>query len=392
MPDFYLTGDESIVLTTQNIVLEKDRYEAIVTTRRLILIRSDDPKAPTREISLREIGSAIAGENSLGQPTITISRTAPDGVLQAYELTFTRKAGEGNSLHHYDEWVSRLKEQVRRAAQEPGVPAGIPVQEESAVAIPAATSPEEETTKNSEEKTGERNTGKNESPTKTETVEETPVVLVPSPESPGESSGAPAEPEAPPVPSAEIPPVKPGSRGFAISPVNVVIITLVIAAILIGAYALTNLSVGNPAAGTALVTTESTTVVTTIPVTTIIPAITTVSPATVMTTGIATPPAPTTTPPSGEGVIVPSTGIYVRVQYPGNFAGSVGIQGSMRDVAGTGDRFYQVPATGRIVDANIQKLDNSGNKLTVTIYSNGKTVRQGNMTAPGGTLSISAWI
>ena len=91
-------------------------------------------------------------------------------------------------------------------------------------------------------------------------------------------------------------------------------------------------------------------------------------------------------------MIIPPTGIWVRIQYPGNFTGSVGMQGSMQEITGSGDRFFRVPATEGIIDASIQKQDNSGNTLIVTVYNNGTLVKQGNTTAPHATLNLNAWI
>ena len=387
MTDFYLYNNETIILTSPDIVMENNRYEAILTTRRLILIRSDDPASPSREIPLRGIGSAIAGENSRGEPTITLSQTSPDGVLQALELVFSR------GTNNYQEWVTRLKEQIRQAALEPEPSTAPPVKEDTPDKISTAPpwgaipvredAPKtggEETTPwmeyvNAAETSGEERAIGEESP-----------VLTGSQESP-EPAAVSAVPESPPTGAAGSPPVKPEARGLAISPVHVVVIILVIAAVLLGAYAYTK----DLAAGTPGAMTQPTTEITTIPTT--VPATTTIVPTTIIpTTIITTSPASTMAPASGDTVIVPSTGIYVRVRYDGNFAGQTGFQGSLRDVAGSGDQFFQIPATGKIVDASIRKLDNTGKTLTVTIYSNGTAVKEGSITAPGGTLSLSAWI
>jgi hypothetical protein len=88
-------------------------------------------------------------------------------------------------------------------------------------------------------------------------------------------------------------------------------------------------------------------------------------------------------------VLIPPTGVWVRVIYPGNFTGSIGSAGKMRPVTGSGDKFYQVPTVDGIVQALIQKLDGSGNVLTAEVYRNGTMVKNVSITAPRGTIDIT---
>jgi Trk K+ transport system NAD-binding subunit len=62
----------------------------------------------------------------------------------------------------------------------------------------------------------------------------------------------------------------------------------------------------------------------------------------------------------------------------------------MIDVSGSGDRLYRIPAQNEIVEATIQKLDDSGNVLTVTFYNNGVAAQTGKISSPHGTLDIHA--
>lgn len=367
MPDFYLIGDESIVLTSQNVILEKELYEAILTTRRLILIRAEGGKDLSREILLREVGSAIAGETGPGEPTITLTFTTPDGVLHAQELVFPKKTGGQDSLH-YAEWVKRLKEQVKIAALEP-VPAtadGIMPEHETVAAAYEAIGTAGERVPAEEEWIA--------------TAGETNISGGPVSSQPG---GTPliipsVFPTPEPIKTEALPSTPKAGR-------HTLLVTILIIAIVIigGAYYYTHHR-GQPLTGP---------VPTVIALQTAMPTATP-APATTLPSIVVTTPVPVTPPPvmAGGEVIVPSTGIWVRVQYPGNFSGSVGIQGSMRDIAGSGDRFFQIPAIGGIIDASIQKQDNSGRVLVVTFYENGTTVKQGNTTAPHGTLVINAWV
>lgn len=122
-------------------------------------------------------------------------------------------------------------------------------------------------------------------------------------------------------------------------------------------------------------------------------------PVTVATT-VATPtpsPVPTTVsavvtpiPSSTPQVIIPSTGVWVRVVYPHNFAGSVGTPGSLTEVGGTGDQVYQISTSVGTVIANIQKSDGSADSLLVELYKDGSLVLQKSTNTPEGTVDIQA--
>jgi hypothetical protein len=92
--------------------------------------------------------------------------------------------------------------------------------------------------------------------------------------------------------------------------------------------------------------------------------------------------------PTQPQVMIPPTGVWVRVIYPGNFTGSVGSAGKMRPVSGSVDKFYQVPTVDGIVQALIQKQDASGNVLTTEVYRNGTMVKNVSITAPRGTIDL----
>jgi hypothetical protein len=93
--------------------------------------------------------------------------------------------------------------------------------------------------------------------------------------------------------------------------------------------------------------------------------------------------------PTQPQVLIPPTGVWVRVIYPGNFTGSIGSSGKMRPVTGSVDRFYQVPTVDGIVQALIQKKDGSGNVLTAEVYRNGTMVKNVSITAPRGTIDLT---
>jgi len=97
----------------------------------------------------------------------------------------------------------------------------------------------------------------------------------------------------------------------------------------------------------------------------------------------------TTTPtPQTTAVIIPPTGVWVRVNYPRAYNGWVGIPGSLREVSGSGDQIYSIPVGEGIVQAQIYKPDNSGDTLTLQIYRDGKIIGNRSASTPRSTVEL----
>jgi hypothetical protein len=93
-------------------------------------------------------------------------------------------------------------------------------------------------------------------------------------------------------------------------------------------------------------------------------------------------------PATPAPVTIPGNGVWVRVEYNGSFIGDVGNPGSLQHVGGSGDRFYYIPKSDDLVQASIQKQDNSGNTLTIEVYRNGEMVLYRTTRAPKGEVQI----
>ena len=91
------------------------------------------------------------------------------------------------------------------------------------------------------------------------------------------------------------------------------------------------------------------------------------------------PPIPTT---------VPSDGAYVRVEYPQIFIGEVGNPEMMYPVSGTGIQFYKVHWSDRIIQASVQKQDNSGDTLLLEVYNHGTLIKRSSTRTPMGTVTL----
>jgi len=212
-----------------------------------------------------------------------------------------------------------------------------------------------------------------------------PQVTLPIPENPVEeavgypapeaiSRGEPAAAEAPPVwrpipPAGAAPPPR---TTLAYTAVLLLLIALVAA----GAVLL--LAQGSGLTDNPATPTPGAMQVTTLPPGTVQP--TTVPPV--------TPGITTTSPSLSIPVSVPQVGVWVRVNSTANYAGSLGNAGFLRTVSGSGDTFYKVLWSDRIVQVSVRKQDNSGALLAVGIYRNGTLISTGSVTSPMGTVDL----
>ncbi len=174
-------------------------------------------------------------------------------------------------------------------------------------------------------------------------------------------------PESPPPtpPSATVSKL-PGTLAIA---VLVIVVLAFIAGLIIAA----NFTAEQPAPGvnvtpvrTALVTTPAT------------PQPTTVQ-TTALTTTVSTEPAQ---------ALVPPTGTWVRVTYPGTYTGLIGTPGNLKDVTDTGEHLYSISTNDGIVSISVQKNDGSADKILAEVYKNGVMVKDSSTTTPRGILEI----
>jgi hypothetical protein len=338
MDTLNLHSDESIILAMQDIVVSGVRIDVILTGTRLICVESGGGGVLYGDIPLETISSVAAGENARSEPTVTLSVTPPAGETRRLELIFFQrpgfvKTGERDRLaEKLGELLVPSQVQARGDALSPPAP--------GAGAQPA-TGPDA---------------------------------------GPAFLSGA---PEAAPVPlTARIPAASsrhhpPSVLDRLIDRVPLIAVPallVILVAVLGGAFTYMQvqheLSAGPPA------------------------------PAAVPTiiTGTAATPAPAV-PQAGAGeeilpessppmVMIPQSGVWVRVQYPGTFLGSVGARGVYREVNATGDRFYQLAAQNDIIDVSIAKQDGSNNLLAVEVYRDGSQVRRSTTSTPRGIIDL----
>jgi hypothetical protein len=324
----------------------------------------------------------MTGEDAEGNPVISLSLSAltPQGATQSKELIFSQML-RGERKQERDEWVKQLKEHIASVR-------------EQALSIKIISPDRESAIQSGEIKPDRIARYPVDSPFKgTSHSLQEPGLPSEQEDAVAESGSAPVSPEnviptiteamesIAPVGEAEQksgtlasrfhPPAPPSNKSKTIAVTAIIIIILA----LIGAGLIYSTSMpGNSGTPPEPVNTP-----------TIPPVTTTIPTPTVQQT--VTPQATIILPTQPE-VLIPPTGVWVRVIYPGNFTGSIGSAGKMRPVTGSVDRFYQVPTVDGIVQALIQKQDASGNILTAEVYRNGTMVKNVSITAPRGTIDL----
>jgi hypothetical protein len=336
----YLSSKESIILSTNNIIVNTVPAEAILTNERLMLIDARHAELRPQDIPFRAIETVTIGENADMDPMLSLSLIKGHGVTQPMGIVFPQSP-KMMRVAERDEWAARLKELSIISARDGGT---------RAIEILPPWVP---------------------GPLPAETGVEAPPVSGPEAESKFRNP--------PLAPRTSRQPTAPKNR-MAIAAVVIVAILIALAT---GAYLFAPSLFGKGETPLPPVTLAPTAVLTTVPTpvptTVATPAITTV-PVTLVNTVLTTAPQ----------VLIPQTGVWVRVIYAGSFSGSAGAPGRFRTIADTGNHVYQLSVKDEIVSATIQKEDNTGSMLTVEIYNLGKLIKSGSVSAPKGTVNINA--
>jgi hypothetical protein len=325
----YLSANESIILSAHDIVINTVPAEAILTNQRLMLVDRTHPRLLPLDIPFSAIETVTIGDNSGNDPALSLSIVTPDGTRQPLSMVYPQ-APRIKRTAERDEWATRLKELSVITQHDTGVvpvdllPPWIPGQ------IPEDLVAGEDT---EVVPAGTRFKGPSLSERRSRAA--------------GSST----------------------NRTIGI----VVAVLLVIAIVVAGAifYAPGLAGIAATPAPTPVPTLQ----------------------ATPLPTMPETPtPAPTAqvtvVPPTQVQNPIPQTGVWVRVIYDGNFAGSIGAPGRFREITGSKDQFFQIPARDEVVTASITKADNSGNPITVEIYNEGVLVKTATVTKPKGTLDL----
>ena len=115
----YLNRDESIILTTHNVIFNSIVTEVIFTNQRLILFDSRHAQFRYQTIPLATIETVMIREDAESNPVIflSIAPITPDSPPQSKELTFSKQAS-GDRKQECVDWVKQLKEQITAVRQQ----------------------------------------------------------------------------------------------------------------------------------------------------------------------------------------------------------------------------------------------------------------------------------
>jgi len=385
----YLNRDESIILTTHNVKFGSIVTELILTNQRLILFDSAHAQFRFQTMPLTTIETVLSGEDTEGNPIISLSISPPtvDSAPQTKELIFSQQA-QGERTQERDKWAQHLREQVASARQQAPRSIHLPPTKPDIIfeetqplktdsGAPADSSPDEirpepfkpvitPTHQISEYETGYAE------------LQETPVPVVVTPPV-TEPEGSSEQPE--PVPAEKTPlsdrfhPPPPSSGKPRLMTIAAAII--VILAIIVVAYVYAPTLLGNPGESVPSLTPAMTTTATTLPVTTLQQ-----TPTPQVTTAVTHEPTPLPV------MLIPVKGVWVRVQYAGNYTGLAGTSGYEKEINASGEQFYQLPIIKGIVEVSIQKRDGSAKVITVEVYNNGTMVANSTKASPYGTVDL----
>jgi hypothetical protein len=334
----YLSSDESIVLSTHNVIINTIPAEAILTNRRLVIFDRMHSQFRSQDIPFAAIETVTIGENSILDPVLSLSVATQDGTRHSLGIVFPQTAKTKRIIER-DEWATKLKNYNVAAQQEHG----LQPMDLTPPWVPGSSpdSPE-----------GKMDDGK-------DSVDEKYRSPRPAPRKP--RSGPPSKKR---------------------TVVMIAAAVIIIIAIAIGAYFLTPAFTGKTGLpSTPVMTPVATTPVTPLPTQVAVPVVSpSLSPA--ATTGVI--PIQTTPPQN----VNPSAGIWVHVQYAGIFSGSIGTPGSLDEKTGTGEQYYRIPSRNEAVTASFQKQDNSGMVMTVELYNDGELIKRGTTSTPQGSVDL----
>lgn len=349
----YLNSDESILLSTHNILVDAVVSEMILTNQRLLLVDSDTTLSRHTEIPFAAIETVTTMESGSGDPAISLAILKKSGGTVPLQLVFTQLP-RSQRTDERDTWAQGIKEQI--------------------ALLPAGTAPEYVDFEDDEAEDLKKLIGYK--------AEGTPAVA--------EDKNPPAgtRPKNKSSLSSRFHPTSPAgiSKNMLIAGAAIVIVILLIAcaAFIYPAFLSPKASAPLPVA-----TPVPTTVATPVPVTTaVLTAEPTPLPAiTPEQTASSQPTAVTTIQPQTD---VPATGVWAKIVYDGEYTGLIGTGGRMAQVSGTGGRLYRIPAASNdIVEVAVQKLDTSGLDMTIEVYNNGQMLQKKTIRTPKGTLTMS---
>lgn len=327
MDNLNLGSDESVIYTTQELIINGVAFEAVLTDSRLIIV-DHDSGIPRESLPYTGIDLAIAGTNRLREPVIQLTVSSPDGDTREIELIFIHHAAHRHFLNR-DKCMAVIRDQ--------GVPARLDPYRDTSHSI-------------NRKESMNAGTLELDQPSGRPTVPDLAAYGIVQ----GSKQTLPEEPQP-------------------TSPFVTIIAVIIIAAIVIGALTMPIPGPDETATAASLSIEKSSLGVTPTP-----------------TPVAATTPVPTATTeiPRTGGGDVPENGIYAKITCPGAYSGYFAAAGWRMDVKSSGNQVYLLPVQNTVIDVFIEKSEGSADSLDVVIYSAGAPVAQQETTAPRGLVEM----
>jgi hypothetical protein len=105
-----LYSDESIILETKNVKVKSISFDAILTTKRLLLVDNKKNVIPQQNIQLATIRNVETGENAIRDAIVTLSISTETSKMRQMILTFSRQTGERK--RECEDFATMLKERI----------------------------------------------------------------------------------------------------------------------------------------------------------------------------------------------------------------------------------------------------------------------------------------
>ena len=120
----YMKSGESIVLTTDRVMIDDIEYDLILTSQRLALVDSGHTSEEPQVVPFATILSVKGGTTPAREPFITLTVIDPVGLedSRTIDLIFSQQPYEDRAAE-CDRWVQKLIENIVSVRQEPA-PAG----------------------------------------------------------------------------------------------------------------------------------------------------------------------------------------------------------------------------------------------------------------------------
>ena len=119
----YMKSGESIVLTTDRVMIDDIEYDLILTSQRLALVDSGHTSEEPQVVPFATILSVKGGTTPAREPFITLTVIDPVGLedSRTIDLIFSQQPYEDRAAE-CDRWVQKLIENIVSVRQEPAPP------------------------------------------------------------------------------------------------------------------------------------------------------------------------------------------------------------------------------------------------------------------------------